>query len=104
MKINLTLDIPDDLRRAIGKLVGAEITQEGLATRDTVLAFLNQRLSSMAIATEGFEFAQHLIDTELSGYEDAIAYLKAGGWDSTQIKRWVFKQRARRDFLDAKLS
>lgn len=103
MKINLTLDVSDDLRRAIGTLTGLEVTQEGLATREAVIAYIRTHLAELNTAVEGFAFAIKPSADSLSDYEQAIEYLRAAGYGDTHIKRWIFKQQARRDLLDKKL-
>lgn len=105
MKINLTLEVSDDLRRAIAKAQGTGMpsTQDGLATRWAVIEFIRSRLSILDEEAAGFSFALQPTKQELMEYEHAISYLKAGGMGETDIKRWIFKQRARHDFINAKL-
>ncbi len=105
MKINLTLEVSDDLRRLIGKVQGSGIptTQDGLATRLAVIEFIRSRLNVLDEAAAGFSVAVQPTEQELIEYEHAISYLKAGGMGETDIKRWIFKQRARRDFINTRL-
>jgi hypothetical protein len=104
MKINLTLEVCDDLRRLMGTAPECAKTQDGLATREEVIHFLRAKLVVWSVLAEGFSLPSPITEHEKDEYESAITHLQACGWDSTQIKRWIFKQRARHDFLNAKLS
>jgi hypothetical protein len=104
MKINLTLEVSDDLRRLIGQGQGVVKTKEGLATHAWCHSFLVKRLAQWEVIAEGFSVPADITPQEKTDLMDAIAYLSAQGSDATYIKRWIFKQRARRDFLNARLS
>jgi hypothetical protein len=103
MKINLTFDVSDDLRRIMAQSPEAKITTGGLATRETVTALLQAKMLIWNEGATGFATPKAMTEEELQDYEDAVRYLKATGKTDIQIKRWIFKQRARRDFIDARL-
>ncbi len=104
MKINITLDVSDDLRRLMGTAPTCKKTHEGLAIREEVIHFVRAKLLTWEVIAEGFSIPAQVSEQEKADLMDAIAYLTAQGSGPTYIKRWIFKQRARRDFINAKLS
>lgn len=78
-------------------------TRDGLATRDEVRHFLQAKLAVWSLAADGFAAPDPLTGPEMDEFDHAVAYLKASGLIDTQVKRWILKQRARRDYLNSRL-
>jgi hypothetical protein len=103
MKINLTLDVSDDLRRLMGQAPECKKTRDGLAVREAVVRCVRAKVLAWSVMAEGFAVPAALTGDERDEYADAVSYLKALGWTDTQIKRWILKQRARHDYVNARL-
>jgi hypothetical protein len=103
MKINLTLDVSDDLRRVMGQAPECKKTRDGLAVREAVVRYVRAKVLTWSVRAEGFAVPAALTDAEMDGYDDAVSYLKALGLTDTQVKRWILKQRARHDYVKSRL-
>lgn len=90
MKINMTLDVTDATRRAIALQHPAyRRTAEGMATRAAVRAHLQTMCNRLHLESEGVPDLREETETK-----DAIASLRALGWDDARIKGWLLKQHA----------
>ncbi len=104
MKINLTLEISDDLRRVMGKLPNIKTNENGLAVRQHVVELIKSRVDEWNTDTKGFTIPEPITSDEMEDFKDAVDYMKAIGVSDTDIKRWIFKQRARRTSLNQLLA
>lgn len=96
MKINVTLEVSDDARRCIAinmKHLGLPYlsTQEGFATRATVIKFLQDALNQ---AHASYAPVPKLDALERAETEVAVAQLRAIGWTDSRIKAWLLKNSA----------
>lgn len=90
MKINMTLEVSDATRRAMAiEHPAYSRTAEGLVTRSAVVAHIQVLCSQLNIESEGTPDLREETETK-----DAIASLRALGWDDARIKGWLLKQHA----------
>ncbi len=96
MKIKVTLEVSDDARSCIAinmKNQGLPYlaTQDGFATRATVIKFLQDVLKH---AHASYEPVPKLDPLERAETEIAVAQLRAIGWADSRIKSWLLKNSA----------
>lgn len=96
MKIRETLVITDDARRCIAANMKNDgtpylTTQDGLATRATVVKWLQSCLDK---ATAQGSPAFKLDPLEREETRLAVEQLRAAGWRDSRIRAWLLKQAA----------
>lgn len=104
MRINLTLNVGEQTRRAIAQALKLEHparTRDGKASRVSVVAWLQHQLDhAEAEHMEVFRLARRAewraVDFEEAGA--AVAYLRSVGKSAKEIEQWILLQRARLQF------
>lgn len=96
MKIRETLVITDDARRCIAANMKNDglpylTTQDGLATRASVVKWLQRALDT---ATAQGAPAFKLDPLERDETRLAVEQLRAAGWKDSRIRSWLLKQAA----------
>lgn len=96
MKIKVTLEVSDDARSCIAinmKNAGLPYlsTQDGFATRATVIKFLQDVLKQ---AHASYDPVPKLDPLERAETEVAVSQLRAIGWPGSRIKSWLLKNSA----------
>lgn len=100
MKVRITLEVGDELRRAIARVQANEPdpkrvrNQKGLATRTGVGRWVEEKVYKAENAAEYWLEPEKVSREDEAIARDAIAYLKAAGWEEERILRWLLGQRA----------
>lgn len=94
MKVRMTLEVSDAARAYIAQHVGGGTTQAGMADRDSIVEFFEKLAKSTdeagVLLTPG-----KLQENELGDAKEAVTYLRAQGKTESQIRSWLFYQKAR---------
>ncbi len=104
MLINVTFELTDEVRRVMACAPDVTMTLDGMITRDSAIQLIRNLISQWNLNARGFVAPKEVTVQELDDYKDAIEYWKALGQSDLQIKRWCFKQRARRDAMNKLLA
>lgn len=97
MKINLTVEVTNELRRAIARdYEHAVATLDGLATHASVKGWIDEQIHQCENAIESWIEPEHVTDEEKADAKQAIGYLRTAGWDDERIVHWLIAQRAYR--------
>lgn len=95
MKIRLTLDISDHLRRAIARQHESPRLSDGKATRQAVLDWIARNVRAAETEAADWLPPEKVTEQEREEAAQAVRYLKAAGWSDTRITGWIITQRAR---------
>ena len=99
MKVNLTLEIGDGLRRAIAKDVPqAKTTRNGRATRQVIIQYLQAQAMQASADWSKLFPRPDLPPIEAKEHGLAVDYLRKLGRSDQQIREWLLIERARLHF------
>jgi hypothetical protein len=98
MRCRPLLDVTDIARRAIAQLQPARprTARGALATRESVIAYLQDRLDHLSTLAPWWD-DEPLSADESKDASAAIQYLRSAGKSDSEIRSWLLLQRARYD-------
>jgi len=106
MKIRVTLDLSDSVRKWIAELTpGCAVAGDHLATRAVCTQFIHDFIGRLQ--NDGFRYYTEMVDArreiifgrlrdeDVKDSNEAVEYLRAQGKSDAAIRQWLLKQRAR---------
>lgn len=102
MKIKITLEVSDAVRRYLGSQVPPERrTRKGVAVKSAAAGFLTAYIQGrLDTLSTGWHILPppKLTDVARREHHQAVSYLRALGKSDEQICAWILAQQARADF------
>jgi hypothetical protein len=102
MRIRLTLELSDGLRRHVAQALALQYprkTRDGRAARRDCIAWLQRKLTEANLDwNQVFPQGPRLSELEQREAAEAVDYMRKAGRTDEQIRAWLLKQRARAAF------
>lgn len=106
MKVRMTLEVPDELRRFIAEMErNCPTTKDGLASRFAVAKYVQNLVAKLNATQEALELDRNrirqeilmapLTAAEIEDNKQAVSWLRAQGKSDPAIREWLLHQKAR---------